>query len=280
MPGDDDFDYEDSEEYEKIIDPVEIEAKDAIRKFFEENQTEVFFSRQIELLYENTYFHWITNRAIRDLVEEGTVKSEFQKLKTGGKIKLLWYKSYRFYKRNAGNLAKLVEEYSDPNITAALGLQGELMVLEGFARLEFVMKGRNTRSFGEKNWTDTDHDLDFIFAKDSVAYGIEVKNSLSYIENKEFKTKIELCHHIGVQPVFVVRMMPRPWIQELYEAGGFALILKYQFYPLTHRDLAKRVKKDLKLPVDSPKALQDGTMQRFLRWHMSVISRSNSQGTI
>jgi hypothetical protein len=48
---------------------------------------------------------------------------------------------------------------------------------------------------------------------------------------------------------------------------GFALILKYQLYPLAHKDLAKRVREELGLPVDSPRALADGTMARFVDWH-------------
>ncbi len=47
-------------------------------------------------------------------------------------------------------MVKVVEEYSNPNIAGAIGLHGETMVLEGFARNEFVMKGRNARSYGGK----------------------------------------------------------------------------------------------------------------------------------
>src|SRR5260221_14385664 len=49
----------------------------------------------------------------------------------------------------------------------------------------------------------------------------------------------QLCR---IRPVFVCRMLPKSWIFELLRAGGFALILKYQLYPSTHRELAKRVK--------------------------------------
>jgi len=62
-------------------------------------------------------------------------------------------------------------------------------------------------------------------------------------------------------------MLPKTWIKQVVDAGGFALIMKWQLYPYTHRDLAKRVKAELGLPVDAPKALEDGTMARFERWH-------------
>jgi len=179
----------------------------------------------------------------------------------------MWNKSYRYYRRDAQRLVKLVEEYSDPNIGGALGLQGEALVLEGFARSQFVMKGRDTRTFADRSWTKSDHDLDFVFERDNRAYGVEVKNTLRYMDYAEFAIKIEMCRVLGIRPVFAVRMLPKAWINEVIEAGGFALILKHQLYPWAHRDLARRVRTELGLPVDSPRALEDGTMARFLRWH-------------
>lgn len=161
----------------------------------------------------------------------------------------------------------LVEEYSDPNIGAALGLHGETMVLEGFARTQFVMASRNTREYQGRVWTDTDHNLDFIFERDGIAYGIEVKNTLGYMDREEFFLKIKLCERLGIKPVFVCRMLPRSWIYDLNKSGGFALILKYQLYPWTHRELARRVQEALTLPVDAPRYLAEGTMNRFLKWH-------------
>lgn len=164
-------------------------------------------------------------------------------------------------------MVSLVEEYADPNMGGVVGLHGEFMVLEGFARSEFVMRGRNTRAFGGKMWTDTDHNLDFIFEKDNQAYGLEVKNTLGYMDYDEFQTKIPLCQSLGIRPVFIVRMLPRTWMNELITAGGFGLIMKYQLYPWSHKELARRVATELGLPVDAPRALNDGTMNRFMAWH-------------
>jgi hypothetical protein len=66
-------------------------------------------------------------------------------------------------------------------------------------------------------------------------------------------------------------MLPKSWIHELNNLGGFALILKYQLYPWTHRELAKRVNGELGLPVDAPRALEQGTMSRFLKWHSEKL---------
>jgi hypothetical protein len=248
-------------------DPVEASAREFFRGFFERNSQSVYFSRQLEVQNEHQYFHWITNRAVRDLVAEGTILSESRKLRSGGTVKLLWHRGYRYYKREAARLVELVNEYSDPNIGAALGLQGEALILEGFARMEFVMKGRDANTYSGRVWTETEHDVDFVFERDGRAYGIEVKNTLGYMDPTEFNTKIRLCRYLGIRPVIAARMLPKSWINDLINDGGFALVFKYQLYPWAHRELAKRVQKELGLPVDSPRSLSDGTTARFLRWH-------------
>ena len=99
------------------------------------------------------------------------------------------------------------------------------------------------------------------------AYGVEVKNTLTYIDREEFDIKIRMCKHLGITPMFVARMLPRTWIHDLNQVGGFALIFKWQLYPLSHKELADRVKSELGIRVDAPRALADGTMKRFTDWH-------------
>ena len=53
----------------------------------------MFFSRQLEVRYEQAYFHWITNRALRDLEAMGLVRSEWRTLRSGGRVKLLWHRA-------------------------------------------------------------------------------------------------------------------------------------------------------------------------------------------
>jgi hypothetical protein len=259
------------EEDERPRDPREEEATERLQRVFEESPKSVFFSRQLEVLHEGTWFHWVTNRALRELAARGTIRTEIRPLATGGRVTLMWHRSHRYFRRDAARVVNLVEEYAAPNIGGALGLQGEAMVLEGFARKQFLMHGRNTRTFGSASWGKTGHDLDFIFERDGVAYGVEVKNTLGYMEQNELRVKIEMCQTLGLKPLFAVRMLPKSWVKEVVDAGGFALILKYQLYPWAHRDLARRVQDQLGLPVDAPAALQDGTMERFVRWHLRGV---------
>jgi len=137
------YDGGDGPEEARPPDSRELDARAELVELFEKRKDEVFFSRQLE----DDYFHWVTNRAIRGLVTEGIVADEVRSLKSGGNIHLLWHRSNRYYKRNASKVVRLVEEYADPNIAGAIGLHGEMMVLEGFARSEFVMRGRQTQVY-------------------------------------------------------------------------------------------------------------------------------------
>jgi len=262
----DDFDFEEPQ-LEGGSDEYESAACETLAKFFELNHAEVFFGNQLAVQNEDKFFHWITYRAIGHLVANGIVLTERRKMSIGSEIKLVWHRKHRYYKRDAKRVVGLVDEYGSPNICAAMGLHGEQMILAGFARKQFVLREHNTRRFLDRQWTETDHNLDFIFERDGKAYGVEVKNTLSYMDRKEFEIKMLLCETLGVTPVFAVRMMPKTWVFELIEKGGYALILKYQLYPWTHIELARRVSRELGLPVDAPKALSSGTMDRFETWH-------------
>jgi len=176
------------------------------------------------------------------------VKTERRKLATGAEIKLLWHRRYRWNRRGAERLVALVNEYGSPSMCEAIGLNGEQMILGGFARRQFVLRDSHTRRYGGRRWEESQQNLDFIFERDGVAYGIEVKNTLSYMDEAEFDAKIRLCEHIRVRPVFAARMLPREWMMKLIGGGGYGMILKYQLYPWTHVSLARRVAAELALP--------------------------------
>lgn len=266
--------FEEFEEDDRPPDRVEQQAVNEMRLFFEANR-EVFSSRQIQVIFERKYFHWITLRAIKILADEGVIRVEQRTLSYGAPINFVWHRSNRYTRRELKEVQDLVERYSHQEFTAALGNTGELLVSDGFGRFGFLQRGREAKAFGGREWTKSDHNLDFLFERDSRVYGVEVKNTLPYINDKEFRTKLELCEHLRVIPLFVVRAMPRIWVQDVVKKGGFVLILEYQLYPLSHKSFADEVRARLRLPVDAPRALYDGTMQRFVSWHERQLTRDS-----
>src|ERR1700733_1723783 len=193
----------------KVADTDEDKARARLIAHFEDHPQSVFYSRQLEVLFEREYFHWVTNRALRRLVDEGRVRTEERQLSTGSVIKFVWHRNYRFYRRAADAVFKLVDEYTKAATDGTRGMQGGHLVLAAFARQKFVLMGEETNSYGGKTWDTTKHNLDLIFERNGVAYGIEVKNTLGYLDVSEFVTKIKLARHIGVKPVFAVRALPK-----------------------------------------------------------------------
>ncbi len=72
---------------------------------------------------------------------------------------------------------------------------------------------------------------------------------------------------MGLKPLIVARMLPETWIFEIIGKGGYAMIMEWQFYPRYLRDLVDRIRNELGLPVDTPRAIAQGTMDRFINWH-------------
>jgi len=64
-----------------------------------------------------------------------------------------------------------------------------------------------------------------------------------------------------------MRGSPKHYNNMIYEAGGYAMIFVAQIYPFGHRDLVKRIKEALELEADCPRAIPDGIIDRFMRWH-------------
>jgi hypothetical protein len=266
----DDFLIDDPEEVE---DPAVEELEPKLIAFFEDNPEEVFYETQLSVLFEKNYFHWVTVRALRHLRDERRIGTSLEPFSGNTTIRFYFHRRNRYWKRRSVEIKKLVGEFSDPRFTQAIGLQGEAMVDAALPRIGFLPRASNVKTWNDKAWTTTNHDLDRVFTRDGIDYGCEIKNRLGYIPQDEFRTKLLMCRALGLRPLFVARMMPKVYVQDINKAGGFAWIMGYQFYPFASNDLANRVRATLRLPVDCPARLQDGTLQRFLKWHEALITR-------
>jgi hypothetical protein len=261
----------------------------------------IFYERQLQVLFEKRgragpyltqdFFHWITARALEELVAEGKIKSVTvplnepvttaavtgtELLEAGGtKIRFFWPKRARYVTREAEAIRKLVLEFSHTEFGRALGHQAETMFDAALPRKGFVPTGWNVRAYGGREWTETGHDLDRVFERDGTAYGVEIKNTLDYIDRDELEINLRLCAHLGLTPLFIMRWAPKSYNKMIIDAGGFALLFEYQLYPHGQETFAKRVRETLGLPVDSPAAIADGTVQRFLRWHEEQLESTD-----
>ena len=246
------------------------EAKKVILDRYLGSGTNVYYARQIEIWLEKDFFHWITKRALNELAASKQVGFTIERLEHH-KAHFYYPSRHRYPRRQIREIIGLIPEFSDPTFTRAVGHYGEILVESGFARTGFRILQQKVRAVDKRSWKETNHDLDFLIERDGIRYGVEVKNQLGYIDQTEFQTKLKMCGFWGVRPMFVSRAMPKSYIYEVYQAGGFSMLTDNQNYPLLADELAKRVRRTLQLPVGVIQRFPNTALIRFERWHKETL---------
>src|SRR5258708_143166 len=93
-------------------------AKSDLKNLFAQEPEAVFYQRQLQVMFEKRYFHWITVRALSELVQEGFLAAEVLPLPGArtatGMITIYRAIAYRYWKRDAEEIVKLVSRFSEP----------------------------------------------------------------------------------------------------------------------------------------------------------------------
>ena len=77
--------------------------------------------------------------------------------------------------------------------------------------------------------------------------------------------KIQLCRHLGIKPLFIMRWAPKSYVEVIRKAGGFGLLYETQLFPFGHSEFVQRLK-ELSLPVVSANAVPEGVFARFVKY--------------
>ena len=139
----------------------------------------------MEVIFEKGYFHWVTRRGLRELVEERRLVLETVPLT--GAIPLHVYRrpSNRNWRRKANALAHMLTEFSPGTpLGSSLGQHGELMFDSAMARFGFIPVARKVRGWNGRQWSESGHDLDRVYQRDGIDYGAEIKNTLKYFRGR------------------------------------------------------------------------------------------------
>jgi len=242
------------------------EAKVAIYGRYFSEGANVYYGRQLEIWMEKVFFHWITKRALNELVEEKRIGFSAEQLEHH-RAHFYFPRKHRYPRRQIAEVIGLIKEFSHPVFTRAVGHHGEMLIESAFARTGFRVLDQKVRVLGGRAWTETNHDLDFVVERDGVRYGVEVKNQLGYIDQTEFEVKLRMTEFFGIRPFFAARMMPQNYIYDVHRNGGYSLIAQNQNYPLLAEAFARRVRERLDLPVAVIQRLPDTALVRFEKWH-------------
>lgn len=259
-----------------------------------------FYISQLEILYENDFFPWVIADAIKSLVKERFLvsfrKSDIPQNSTLPNIRDIVFvarsEPYRenptLVKKHALSVAKLVNKYSAQKVTEALGKHFEGLVKAELRAQGFTIAGTHTNEYQGRKWINTNHNLDFIaeHKSGSLNIGVEVKNSLDLMEALEIDTKIDMCHFLGLVPVFAVRWI-KAYIDCIRNQGGFSWMFKTQIYPpsfekhtvelfrrLSFQERKNSREHPLQFPVTVRTEIPEKSQEAFRKWVDGAIVSS------
>jgi hypothetical protein len=247
-------------------------AIDRLRSFFKQSPQRLFYSTQIETALEREFFHWITGKGLLELGKAQQVRRISAPLQ-GQTINFYAHLKHRYVQRELKTMLDLLGRIFDPEFTHAVGRHGELMFDAALGRAGFRAEARNTVSWNDRIWQQTNHNLNRIVTRDGIADGIEIKNTQNYISREELRVKLRLCKHLGVTPLFIMRFAPMSYMFEIQQNGGFGLLFEEQLYPWGHSSLLSEVRTRLGLKVHCPRDVKEGDIQRLLNWHARQLRR-------
>jgi len=155
MSYDDYYDYAGwAEQEEYVPDQFFLEAKDEIKKFFNNGKEGVFYMRQLQVLFEKQYFHWITANAVSSLLKEGFLKQHNIKVVIPYEVSLdlhfFCHKGNRYPIRKANSIAGVVTEFSRNHITSSCGNRAEVLFAEALSTRGLTIASKKAREYKGK----------------------------------------------------------------------------------------------------------------------------------
>lgn len=271
------------------------EAKDTLRKHFvnvlNAPVKTPYYQHQLQILYEGRFFWWVVKDALEELVDEGYL-TVFDRKRVPDLADLSHVQALKFYansdavktvrdetimKTHVLRTAKMLDKYSGDENNRILGKQLESLVENQLKILQFEILDKHTNSYGGEKWRQTNHNLDLIARRNGLVIGVEVKNTLRIISADEVDTKIDICRHLGIVPVFAVRWI-KPYIECIRRQGGFSWVFKTQILPFGQEqmvnDMFARLSAsgknergyELKFPITVRNDLPPNSVKMFERW--------------
>jgi len=135
-----------AQEAEPRQDPYVDQCAESLLAFFRERRDEVFYMKQLEVLWEKKYYHWITARAL-SLLEGGEIRTVSKKVREGIQPKFFFHRRNRYYKRAVDKAAHTIGRYSEPVISRAIGSHAENLFLLALLERGAQHQSRNSKEY-------------------------------------------------------------------------------------------------------------------------------------
>jgi hypothetical protein len=233
----------------------------------------VFYKKQIQVIFEDLYPHDIVGKAVNELIEDKFLKTEHSAFGKNMHAIFVYRYNVRYTARAIKTKTRILERFSDDEVNDGVGRYAEILFSHMFKRNQFEIVGRNTNKFGKKAWKESKKDLDFIIQKDTLNYGVEIKNTFDYMPQEEFEEKLEMCEFLGLLPLFPLRCPSDLQYSEMEEQGGLALKFKTRIFPPGFQGLVTDIWNNFRLPVNMWEEIKPTVENIFLNYHHQNIRK-------
>jgi len=247
-------------------------------------EIKVAYDRELRYRLEDLFPHDITGFAIKELEKEKAIKrSGVPGRRKSGEVANVFYtlpsvnyKSILPLMKQKLELAKCIS-----GVSSDMGRHAEEVWYNAFVEHGWEVYPRNVESIGgirefkgRKVRDEIGKDLDFIVMKDGIAYGVEIKNRLSYPDDLFWK--IIVAADLEVIPMIIARWLNPSQVRAIPETGGVYIVYKTAIYSSNLRSIVEEARELLGYPIECRDKIDSKYFKkRVEKRHEEVVEKIN-----
>lgn len=258
-------------------------VKEDVKSFFQDNnhwayqygdkatschRDSVFYKKQLQVIFEDSYPHDIVGKAVNELIDQGFLKERPRHFGRSMHAIFVSRSNVRYTANQIKEKTKIMERFSDDEVNDGAGRHAEDLFTHMFEKNQFEIIARNTNTFRNKTWTKSEKNLDFIIEKDEINYGVEVRNRFDYMDQTEFEEKLDMCQFLGLLPMFPLRCPSPQQHAMMQNVDGLALKFKTRVFPPGFQKLVTEIWNHFRLPVNIWGSISPRVEKVFLDYHL------------
>jgi predicted RecB family endonuclease len=236
------------------ISVFDVDAEESIMGVVKDE--EVVYRNEFRYRLEKTYYHTVTDYALRRL-EEGKSYNEGLKLartQLPGRRSVGKGTANVFYKQGGADYNSLVPIMKKKldlstfvsELAPSAGFYAQEMWRDAFKDLGYEIVKEDAQEYEGKRAT-VKGDIDFIAKKDGLTFGVEIKNGLEFAA--DLARKVQIAIELGTIPVLVVRRVTWDVYHNLKKYGVLTKLYETSIMPKAYESIVEECKKVLGMPL-------------------------------
>jgi len=272
-------------EEEEEVDERDEEAESVLVETL--GRVKVATDRELKVRLEDDFFPWVVGRAIRRLLDGDVIDKVGYpgRRKVGRGEVAAFYVPHAIEYDSVKEIIKRKKAVSEGIANILMGgssVSGHVEDLfqDAFLSLGFKFHGRDVSSFGGRKAVGVPSkeppNLDFVFERDGVRYGIDVKNWIRYEWNSrdEVVSKLRVAADLGVVPFIVARYMDKDLVyKRIVQEGSLVYRYRHLLVPSVYESLAEAARELLGYPILAVDKLPGFKVDWIGKLHSAFVER-------